>query len=149
MQSIAKRFYCIRNLVRARVQQSDIVEIYCSIIRSVLEYACPVWHPGLSKKQSNDLERVQKRCLKFIFPHLSYDQALDQTRLEKLSARRERMTKEMFAEIKCSSHPLNSLLPHRSTETRTTRVTYPYEIPITKATRYGRSFIPYCLERRY
>jgi len=28
-----------------------------------LEYACAVWHPGLSTKLSKDIERVQKRCL--------------------------------------------------------------------------------------
>ena len=40
--------------------------VYCSIIRSILEYARPVWHPGLTKKMSKDIERVPKRCLKMI-----------------------------------------------------------------------------------
>jgi len=46
-------------LVRAGLPTSDILCVYCSIIRSVLEYACPVWHPGLTKKLSKDIERVQ------------------------------------------------------------------------------------------
>ena len=50
---------------------SDIVCVFTSIIRSVLEYACPVWHPGLTKKLSEDIECVQKRCLKLLFPALS------------------------------------------------------------------------------
>jgi len=37
-------------LIRAVVPMNDIVCVYCSIIRSILEYACPVWHPGLTKK---------------------------------------------------------------------------------------------------
>ena len=43
--------YCINYLFRAGVPASDIVCVYISrpIIRSVLEYACPVWHPGLTK----------------------------------------------------------------------------------------------------
>ena len=36
-------------------------------IRSVLEYACLVWHPGLTSKLSEDTEHVQKRCLRIIF----------------------------------------------------------------------------------
>ena len=68
LTKVAKRFYCIRYLVRARINPCDIVVIYCSVIRSILEYACPVWHPGLSEKQETDLERVQKRCLTFGLP---------------------------------------------------------------------------------
>jgi len=53
----------------------DIVCVFTSIIRSVLEYACPVWHPGLTKKLSEDIECVQKRCLKLLFPALSYTES--------------------------------------------------------------------------
>ncbi len=53
LTKVAKRFYCIRYLVRARINPCDIVVIYCSGIRSILEYACPVWHPGLSKNAGN------------------------------------------------------------------------------------------------
>ena len=149
LTKVAKRFYCIRYLVRARINPCDIVVIYCSVIRSILEYACPVWHPGLSKKQETDLERVQKRCLKLIYPLLSYSEALQVTGLERLSDRRERMTCDMFLEIKHSDHPLHDLLPKRPSDTRITRSTYPYRIPITKTTRYGRAFIPYCIRKKY
>ena len=47
----AKRMYCINYIFRAGVPASDIVCVYTSIIRSVLEYACPVWHPGLTKQE--------------------------------------------------------------------------------------------------
>jgi len=30
----------------------DILSAYCTMIRSVLEHACPVWHPDLTKKFS-------------------------------------------------------------------------------------------------
>ena len=67
LTKVNKRFYCIRSLLHAKVVQSDAIIIYCSVIRSVLEYACPVWHPGLTRKQDKDIERVQKRALKLIF----------------------------------------------------------------------------------
>jgi len=50
-RKVAKRMYCINYLLQASVPASDIVCVYTSIIRSVLEYACPVWHSGLTKKQ--------------------------------------------------------------------------------------------------
>ena len=43
--------YGIHYLVRAGVRESGIiVQVYTSIVglRSVMEYACPVWHPGLT-----------------------------------------------------------------------------------------------------
>ena len=35
----SKRIYCILNLCKAGVPTRDVVYIYCSVIRSVLEYA--------------------------------------------------------------------------------------------------------------
>ena len=90
---------------KAGVPTRDIVYIYCSVIRSVLEYACPVWHPGLTSKLSKDIECVQKRCLRIIFPQLSYSEALDKSGLNRLDTRREEITKQIFRQIK-------SLLTH-------------------------------------
>jgi len=86
---------------------SDIVYIYCSVIRSVLEYACPVWHPGFTSKLSKDIERVQKRWLRIIFLQLSYSEALDKYGLNRLDTRREEITKQIFRQIKSPTHPLH------------------------------------------
>ena len=128
----AKRLYCIRYLVHAGVRESDIVCIYCSIVRSVLEYACAVWHPGLTVKLSKDIERVQKRCLKLIFPSLSYTSALEKSGLERLDDRRENITEQMFRQIKCPTHPLHSLLPLLKVPQINLRSSYPYTVPIFK-----------------
>ena len=58
--------YCINYLFQAGVPTSDIVYLYTSIICSVLEYVCPVWHPGLTKKLPKDIECIQKRSLKWL-----------------------------------------------------------------------------------
>ncbi len=136
-------------LVRARVKETDILTIYCSVIRSVLEYACPVWHPVLTQKQSDEIERVQKRVLRLIYPDLSYNQALATTGLTKLQIRRENQTRDLFNEIKDQQHVLHSLLPMRGTISLSSRNPYPYVIPITKPTRFGRAFIPHCISKRY
>ena len=128
----AKRMYCIYYLVRAGISDKDIIIVYTSIIRSILEYACPVWHPGLTAKQTKDIERVQKRCLKLIYPTLSYSEVLLLSGLEELGIRRERITKELFDEIKHENHVLHSLLPKRNPESLRTRNPYPYIITITK-----------------
>jgi len=43
----AKRLYLLRQLKRAGIGSDDLVQFYCSVIRSVLEYACHVFHRRL------------------------------------------------------------------------------------------------------
>ena len=50
-------------LKRAGIDQHDL---YVSVIRPVLEYACPVWHTNLNRHLTESIEAVQKRALKCI-----------------------------------------------------------------------------------
>lgn len=151
LKKSAKRFYVIHQLVRARINSSDVVSVYCSLIRSILEYACPVWHTGLTVSQSNDVENVQKRVLRIIFPGLFYSEALVFAGLERLSIRRERLTRELFTEMKSPSHVLNKCLPMRHFDASKPNVRdfYPYSLPIARTNRYASSFIPYCIRKRF
>ena len=97
--------YSINYLVRAGVPTCDVVCVYNSIIRAVLEYACPVWQPGLTKTLSKDTERVQRCCLKVLSPALSYAESLSKTGLERLDNRHDMITQSMFREIKNPKHP--------------------------------------------
>ena len=124
------------------------MQAYISIIRFVLEYACPVWHSGLSKTQSNEIERVQKRCLRIIYSKLTYTDALFISGLDTLHARRENITRDLFREIKDENHILHSLLSKREITSMAVRNSYPYKIPITKVSRYERAFIPYGIAKR-
>jgi len=96
LQKVNKRIFCIYNLACAGICESDITQVYISIIRSVLECACPVWHPGLSKAQANKIERVQKRCLRIIYPERTYTEALLISGLKTLQSRRENITHDLF-----------------------------------------------------
>ena len=48
---------------RAGSEQKDLLEIYLTVIRPVLEYACPVWHPHLPKYLSDSIQRIQRQAL--------------------------------------------------------------------------------------
>ena len=122
-----KRLFVIYQLIRSGISVADVIAIYCSLIRSVLEYCSPVWHCGLSSGQSTEIESVQKRVLKIIFPDLSYNNALLKSGLERLSIRRERLSVKTFNEIKNSSHVLNHLLMQKQANESNvrTRDSYP------------------------
>ena len=63
-------------LKRAGIGQHDLVTIYVSVIRPVLEYACPVWHTNLNRHLTESIETVQKRALKCIYPGNEYGDIL-------------------------------------------------------------------------
>ena len=86
----------------------DMVTIYVSYVRSILEQSCTVWHSSLTIEDSEDLERVQKSAMKIILKeeYLSYEQALEKLMLCKLSERREKMCLK-FAK-NCTKNDLTS-----------------------------------------
>ena len=45
----------------------DMLYFYTSVIRPILEYACPEWHTSLTKEQTKQIEVIQKRALRIIF----------------------------------------------------------------------------------
>ena len=73
VKKAAKRVYMLYQLKRAGIRQTDLVNVYISGVRPVLEYACPVWHTNLPKYLSDNIEMIQKRALKSIFPNKGYD----------------------------------------------------------------------------
>ena len=52
-----KRVYMLYELNRAGISQNDLVKIYVSVIRPVLEYARPVWSTSLPNYLSDAIER--------------------------------------------------------------------------------------------
>ena len=62
------------------------MKVYCSLVRSVVEYASVVFS-NLPQYLVDALEKLQKRALKIIYPNYSYEAALDAANLEKLECR--------------------------------------------------------------
>jgi len=66
----------LKQLRRADVPTTDLLHFYTTVVRPVLEYACPVWHSGLTVAQSNMLESVQKRAIRIVYPDANYQTSL-------------------------------------------------------------------------
>ena len=64
---VNKRLYFLKKLRRANMSGSDLLFYYKSIIRR--QYACVVWHPGLTKSQSHSLEALQRRAFRTTLSH--------------------------------------------------------------------------------
>ena len=70
----------------------DMVQIYISYIRSILEQSSTVWHSSLTQEDVDDLKRVQKSVMRIILQehYNTYEEALEILQLQKLSERREK-----------------------------------------------------------
>ena len=58
-----EKLWFMKQLRKAGVSQDDLLMYYHSVVRPVLEYACPCWHLNLTKKLTKQLEDVQRRAL--------------------------------------------------------------------------------------
>ena len=112
VKKAAKRLYFLVQLKRAKVPCKDLGLFYITCVRSVLDYAIPVYYYSLPKYLINELERIQKRALKIMCPSLSYDEALTHVEIALLSVHRSNIYAMLFNEILSDSdHRLRALLP--------------------------------------
>ena len=100
----SQRLYLLVLLRRAGVPDHDILWIYTSMIRSVLEYAAPVWHTSLSQEQSERLESVQKRALRVVYPDPSYRRALSLSGMRTLHQGLEDTARNFFVQLLQPGH---------------------------------------------
>jgi len=66
---------------------------------------------------------------------------------DRLDYRRDLIKQNIFREIKDPKHPLHYLLPpvKVSHSQMVLQPTYPYQLPLSEAIRYGRDFVVYCV----
>ena len=96
VKKAGKRLYMLYQLKRAGISQSDLVTVYLSVVRHVLEYACPVRHTNLQQYLSDNIESIQKRALRCIFRGASYNEILCNVGLQTLKDRRDCICKKIF-----------------------------------------------------
>ena len=110
----------------------------------MLEYGSVIWHPGITKMQSETIEHIQKRVLKIVYPVLSYEAALIETNLELLHERREQQCCNFYKDIQDENHKLYHYLPPRRSQ-RQLRSKRKFDIPRARTNRLKKSPIFYGL----
>jgi hypothetical protein len=150
-REICKKAYArmtmITKLKYVGVPIDDLLNVYILYVRSLLEYCSVVWHSTLTVEQSQNLESVQKLCLKVILgdEYSGYDNALESCGLVRLSERRE--DKCLKFGLKSLLHPVHAQMfpvnPHILTNPINTRSTEHFTVNWAKSESYRQSAIPY------
>ena len=91
-----RKLWFLRRLKALGANKDDLKEVYIKQIRSILEYAAPVWHSSLTLEDSRQIERVQKSAIKIIQGqrYQSYTTALSHMHLEALYTRRNELCRK-------------------------------------------------------
>ena len=99
----------LQTLKRVGLGTNNLVLVYCSIVRSIVEYASPVW-AAIPLHLDKLIESVQRKALKIIFVRVDYTEALVLAGLESLSDRRVGACKRFMATARQMS-PLKNVIP--------------------------------------
>ena len=92
-QKATEKLWTLRRLQKFSLDTFQIFDVYVKEVRSLLEYAVPVWHSGLTNKQTNQIEKIQKIAFKIILgdDYISYDVACTLLGVEPLELRRTQL----------------------------------------------------------
>ena len=149
LSTARKRFFILYHARNFKFSDKTMVTMYQWYIRTPMEYAAPVWHPGLTVQQHQQLERVQKRCLRIILGHRyeHYEQALQLLHLQPLYDRREMLTLRLARSM--LRHPQHrDLLPPTGHQVhgRNTRHGHRLQQVNMRHARYKNTFVPYAVD---
>lgn len=130
----SRRFYALRK-VRNYISKEDLHVLYVMSIRSLVEYASPVFIK-LSKSDEVCFQRLDRRAHRIINSSKSY--ACGKCDNTTIPERRKNISIKLFRKSEnSSSHILHHLVPNRLHYSRHLR------IPFCRTKRRRRSFFPY------
>ena len=143
----SSRLYLLSQAKHASLSTNDRIDLYKSLVRPVVEYACPVWHPGLPKYLERSLESIQVRALRAVFPEHTYCDALSEAGLPSLADRRGELTLRFFSQTEDTDNKCHGLLPELKIAHYDTRNKCKYWPPKARTNRYKNSFVPWCVNK--
>ena len=87
------KLWCLRRIKGYGADQDDLMDVYHKQVRSIIEYAVPVWHSSITGEERLQLERVQKSAFHIILgdQYSSYRSALKVLGSETLFERRRKL----------------------------------------------------------
>ena len=123
---------------------NDLLFVYLSVLRPVLDFAAPTYHPLLTVTQTAALEALQRKAYKIIYgSDVSYLEALACSNTDTLQDRRQKLT-ENFA-IKTQKNPryTDGWFPKKPPQHYLTRKTRPFLEIQPRTERMKRNPITY------
>ena len=96
-----QKMFTLRKLKAAGLNSQELLIVYKGYIRPLLEYAAPLWHPGLTKQQVDQVENIQKQVCKYILGrnYKSYTESLATLEMKTLHDRRVDICRDFAGKV--------------------------------------------------
>ena len=109
---------------------------YTLCIRSVIDYAIPVFYHALPQYLKNDLKRSKKRAMAIIMPAESYSNALNILGIPSLKDHHEHLCEKLFQPVGCdTNNRIHNLLPDTNQCSYNLRQERTFTIPMNHTNR--------------
>ena len=139
-EKFRKRLWTLRHLKRSGMDENDLIKIFCTVLRPVLDFASVVYHPMLTKEQSDNLENLQKRAFKIIFDYrVNYSDILAIKNVPTLTERREKMFSDFAIKTSLNTRFSGTWFPKKTPSTHSTRNPLIYEETRARTERLSNS----------
>lgn len=144
----SRRLFMLYTLRKHAAPVEDMLAIFQIYIRPILEYACAVWHPAITKHQSQQIERVQKRTVKIILgnAYVDYKTALHELKITSLAHRRDELVLKFGRQV-LNSDRHRHIFPEQRSTNYNLRQANKFPISRCKTDRYLKSTIPFIINQ--
>ena len=124
--------------------REDLVDVYIKQVRSILEFAVPVWHSSLTSEQRLELKRIQKSAFHIILgqAYTSYSSSLKLLHLKTLHVRRIQLCKK-FVKKSVTNDKFSKWFKINEKFTFTRQKQPKYSEVFSRTVRYEKSPISY------
>jgi hypothetical protein len=141
IKKVNKRMLLIKKIHSFEASTNEMVELWISYCRSVLEQSAVVWSSSLTDQNKKDLERTQKSFTKLILKnkYTDYESSLLQLNLQSLEERRQYLSLK-FAN-NCLKNPKFRTMFKENTQQNITRSRDKYKIPFCHTEQMRKSAI--------
>ena len=138
------RLWSLRHLKKSGMCSRDLLYVYNSILKPVLDFAAPAYHSLLTVTQTESLERLQKKALSIIYgQQFSYLEAMAVSNLCTLKERREELTKNFALAALKNPRYSDGWFPQKPPKHYDTRMNRPYEEDIVRTERMKKNPLTY------
>ena len=129
-------------MVKMDMDIQTIFDVYTKEVRSLLELAVPVWHSGLTRLQSRDIERIQKISFKIILgpAYENYNQACKYLATQSLEDRRLKLCLKFARKNLKSDNCLFKKVVKNVNTRQSSKLVQDYKC---RTSKYRKSSIPY------
>ena len=143
VQKALKNIWVIRRMKNLGFDDHTLKDIYLKEIRSVLEFAVPVWTGALTQKDSDRIENIQKRVFKLILQnkYSNYENACETLKCDTLKDRRLKLCLNFSRkEYKKENSMFNKLYPTIKTRQSNKKIVKEFSC---LTDRFFRSSLPF------